>query len=445
MQLMPVLEISAETPLLQTAKATESELFLSLLAALTQQVTVVESGTFCEQPEVTYEPIVLETPEEEPKELLNLAAALLSMLASPVQVLPESPEQPELTFEATETIASVSLNPKLPVGPSQGVTLDPEIVSEFITSLGESPIQLPEGFVQELEKLVLATQSLEPRQNFELAHFPQADIVPIPQEPLRVNTQTAASILNSFFQTTEPGEEKPILFALFPEQRVVQKLEQPQELLITPQGETAPKPPLYFLPVVQAEASRESFWEIAPHSLVQLAEAPEEKPTSKGQTEQQPAGGFVLTPKSQEPQAIKLEAPPGLKAPFSFEETMARATVRVGEKIQEIAVKIQPQSLGKVLMRVAVEEGQLVAKFLTESNQAKGILELNLPQLRESLAKEGLVLERCEVAMAWSQEFGSKERQEQRRHHRPRQAVHYEEHLTENTGPQQVGQVNFLA
>ena len=143
--------------------------------------------------------------------------------------------------------------------------------------------------------------------------------------------------------------------------------------------------------------------------------------------------------------AVKAEAPAAAMQPRDFQNLLTRATVRVEEKIQELAVKIQPQSLGKVMLQVSVEDGQVVAKFLTENNQAKEVLELSMPQLRETLAKEGLVLQRCEVSLAWSGDWGHRERQQQRQYQRPNRLVDYEEHLTEEAASgQPVGEVNYL-
>jgi hypothetical protein len=423
MQLMPVVDVPCqETSMPQTTKTTE-ELFLSILEALAGRITAIPDGISAEcpeRPELFIEP---QLPEEEGKEPLELAWALMGMLATPVFVPTEPAEQLELTFPA-QSIAPAT----------EPMALD-AMLFEFLEQLEDSQLKLPEKIVVELEKLAWEVQ----RESSLIDSMATVE----PPGALQTSQQEFGAILNTLFQTPEPAGGKPLVFALFPEQEAGE-LQSNQILSVEPQAEAArvPKPLVYFLPLVQDEKSKEPFIEL-PH-FSWAVEIPEEKATIKSQTEDSTSGGFVLAQRSSEPVASKLEAPPLPWEP-PFQEIMTKATVRVGAKIQELAVKIQPQSLGKVMMRVALEEGQLVAKFLTESNQAKGILELNIPQLRESLAKEGLVLEHCEVATAWSQEFGNKDRQEQKEQ-QPRRALHYEEHFSQHLdGEIQVGLVNFLA
>ena len=107
-------------------------------------------------------------------------------------------------------------------------------------------------------------------------------------------------------------------------------------------------------------------------------------------------------------------------------------------------MKIQPQSLGKVLLKVAVEEdGKMVAKFVTENSQAKGILELTAP------AAEALAKKDCSLPAArwpWPERIGERERRERMPYPRSNQIYHYEEQqLSEAPTPvQQTGGVNYL-
>ena len=128
------------------------------------------------------------------------------------------------------------------------------------------------------------------------------------------------------------------------------------------------QPLLYTVPPIEQE--EETISRLLTQTEVP-GEEPEEVPRQELPKPQEL--GFVSVSQRREVVAGKVEAPPQPQEPFSFEQVMARATVRVGKEIQELAVKIRPQGLGRVLMQVAVEDGQLVAKFFTESNQAKGI------------------------------------------------------------------------
>lgn len=63
----------------------------------------------------------------------------------------------------------------------------------------------------------------------------------------------------------------------------------------------------------------------------------------------------------------------------------------------EMKIQLKPEYLGKMMIKIAVDEGVVTARFITESQQVKHLLEANLNSLKQSLEANGLKVERTEV------------------------------------------------
>ena len=62
-------------------------------------------------------------------------------------------------------------------------------------------------------------------------------------------------------------------------------------------------------------------------------------------------------------------------------------------------IKLKPDHLGKVTVEIAVENGSVTAKFLAESEKVKEILESNMQDLKDHLAKQGMVVQDLSVSV----------------------------------------------
>ncbi|CFX65060.1 Flagellar hook-length control protein-like, C-terminal [Syntrophomonas zehnderi OL-4] len=63
----------------------------------------------------------------------------------------------------------------------------------------------------------------------------------------------------------------------------------------------------------------------------------------------------------------------------------------------EMKIQLKPEFLGRMVIKIAVEEGIVTARFITESHQVKHLLENNLGALRQNLESQGLRVDRTEV------------------------------------------------
>ena len=63
----------------------------------------------------------------------------------------------------------------------------------------------------------------------------------------------------------------------------------------------------------------------------------------------------------------------------------------------EVQVVLKPEVLGKLTIKLTLENHQVTARFMVENHMVKQVMEANLPQLRAALEASGLKLDRAEV------------------------------------------------
>jgi len=63
----------------------------------------------------------------------------------------------------------------------------------------------------------------------------------------------------------------------------------------------------------------------------------------------------------------------------------------------EMRIQLKPAHLGELTLKIIAENGLITAKFYAESYQVKEIIESSLPQLKQSLAQQGLKTDQIDV------------------------------------------------
>lgn len=76
-----------------------------------------------------------------------------------------------------------------------------------------------------------------------------------------------------------------------------------------------------------------------------------------------------------------------------------KVDINLFEDKSEMIIKLKPDNLGKVTVEIAVENGNITAKFLAESRKVKEILEANMQDLKDHLAKQGMVVQDLSVSV----------------------------------------------
>ncbi|MBU5441767.1 flagellar hook-length control protein FliK [Paenibacillus sp. MSJ-34] len=88
--------------------------------------------------------------------------------------------------------------------------------------------------------------------------------------------------------------------------------------------------------------------------------------------------------------------------------------------MSEAKISLYPEHLGQVDVKITLQNGQLVASFVTERAAARELLENQMVQLRAALQAQGLQVEKLEVTH--NENLSSQLFQEQRQQHREQQA-----------------------
>lgn len=80
-----------------------------------------------------------------------------------------------------------------------------------------------------------------------------------------------------------------------------------------------------------------------------------------------------------------------------IDQIVRKAELVLRQNASEIKINLKPEFLGKMTIKIAVEQGIVTARFLTENMQVKHLLESNLNTLRQALENQGIRVERTEV------------------------------------------------
>ncbi|WP_159426205.1 flagellar hook-length control protein FliK [Desulfolucanica intricata] len=78
------------------------------------------------------------------------------------------------------------------------------------------------------------------------------------------------------------------------------------------------------------------------------------------------------------------------------------ANRKPGEKPVLVQMKLEPEHLGELVIKLAYKKGEISAQFITASVQAKEILESSMVRLREALAQHQVHLQESSVSVAYN-------------------------------------------
>ena len=80
-----------------------------------------------------------------------------------------------------------------------------------------------------------------------------------------------------------------------------------------------------------------------------------------------------------------------------FPQIIDRAKLMAAGGLHEMEVNLQPEHLGKLQLKISMENQVVTAHFLAESERVKEIIETNLNQLRQKLYEAGLQIDQLQV------------------------------------------------
>lgn len=80
-------------------------------------------------------------------------------------------------------------------------------------------------------------------------------------------------------------------------------------------------------------------------------------------------------------------------------QVVKKADIIVREGHSEMIMKLEPESLGKLNLKIVVEKGLITAKFIAESQQVKEVLESSFGQLKDALQEKGIAVQNFSVSV----------------------------------------------
>jgi flagellar hook-length control protein FliK len=107
-----------------------------------------------------------------------------------------------------------------------------------------------------------------------------------------------------------------------------------------------------------------------------------------------------------------------------------RVMYQVQQKIQTAEIRLAPEDLGSVQIKVNLQQDQLSVQFVVQQPQAKEALEQQMPRLKELLQQQGLELADSQVSQQQQQQSGEKQQ-------RAGSQMRFGNELAEDSLPQQ--------
>jgi flagellar hook-length control protein FliK len=78
-------------------------------------------------------------------------------------------------------------------------------------------------------------------------------------------------------------------------------------------------------------------------------------------------------------------------------QVVNKAQLLLKQNSSEMNIQLKPDFLGKMTIKVTLADGVVTARFLTENQQVKNVLEQNIQSLRQSLEAQGIKVDKTEV------------------------------------------------
>ncbi|HHV38140.1 MAG TPA: flagellar hook-length control protein FliK [Tepidimicrobium sp.] len=95
-----------------------------------------------------------------------------------------------------------------------------------------------------------------------------------------------------------------------------------------------------------------------------------------------------------------------------YEQIIDKARLLIDGDKQEIRIKLKPEILGELILKVESEKGALLAKIMVDSYRTKELIEANLYQFEKEIEENGLDIRTFEVFVGNNEDFQKESRQQ---------------------------------
>ncbi|KXZ39770.1 hook-length control protein FliK [Alkalithermobacter thermoalcaliphilus JW-YL-7 = DSM 7308] len=73
--------------------------------------------------------------------------------------------------------------------------------------------------------------------------------------------------------------------------------------------------------------------------------------------------------------------------------------LNISDNTSSIEIKLEPESLGKLIVKVVLEKGILTARLITQNEEVRSFIELNIEELKDSLIDKGINIQSLSVSV----------------------------------------------
>lgn len=119
--------------------------------------------------------------------------------------------------------------------------------------------------------------------------------------------------------------------------------------------------------------------------------------TDSGQTVAQPTGLNPSSSTTGAQEAVSLKAPLDASQVEQLVERIVGSVRQSQSTGQQLKIRLSPPELGTLQIEVSLKNGQYTAKLEVQNNQTQKVINDNIAQLREALAKSGVAIDRIDV------------------------------------------------
>lgn len=95
-----------------------------------------------------------------------------------------------------------------------------------------------------------------------------------------------------------------------------------------------------------------------------------------------------------------------------IEQIVNKAKLIVEDNKQEIRIKLKPEILGDLILKMEVVKGSVLAKIMVDNHRTKELIEANLVQLQEDMKENNLEIKTFEVFVGSNHDFDREEREQ---------------------------------
>jgi flagellar hook-length control protein FliK len=96
---------------------------------------------------------------------------------------------------------------------------------------------------------------------------------------------------------------------------------------------------------------------------------------------------------------IPVQKPETVNKADIINQIVKKAEIAVIDGKHEMRIQLEPENLGKLILKLAVEKGLITAKFVAESQEVKAVIESNFNELKDMLQEKGLDVQNFSVSV----------------------------------------------